>query len=411
MKLAAGPVTMETRATRTETGTMPPNLSEFIVANNALIVDECEAFARTLGPAAADMDRDALRDHIDQILAAVAADMKMPQTEWQRSEKSKGHSPVAEDAPDAAAETHGALRAASGFDISQTAAEYRALRASVIKLWLRTSPTLGPAQVEELTRFNEAMDQALAETLFQFATAAAKSRNLFLGVVSHELRTPLGTIVGSAETLLHLGDQHPRMKEASQRILRGGRRIQSILDDLLDYVHSGTGGGGIRVNPADMRMDDLCMRIAHEVESAFPGSSIELTQEGDMAGCWDEQRVAQALSNLMSNAIKYGADDAAVHVALDGNAPDDVVVAVHNAGAEIAPETLESLFQPLVRGDVGDPTGTSLGLGLFIVREIASAHGGTVDVTSSDLGTTFSFRLPRSAGTTRPTAIGRLRRT
>lgn len=387
---------------------MAAGLSDFIAANNALIVDECEAFARTLGPAAEDMDREALRDHIGQILVTIAADMKLPQTEWERSEKSKGHSTVARRAPDAAAETHGASRAASGFDINQTAAEYRALRASVIRLWLETSPTLGPPQVEELTRFNEAMDQALAETLLQFATAAAASRNLFLGVLSHELRTPLGTIVGSAETLLHVAE-HPQSREASHRILRGGRRIESILDDLLDYVSSGN-EGGIRVNPVDVRMDDLCTRVAREVESAFPGSRIQLTRKGDMQGCWDEQRVAQALSNLMSNAIKYGAADAPVRVTLAGDAVE-VVVAVHNEGVEIAPETIESLFQPLVRGDAADPTGTSLGLGLFIVREIASAHGGSVDVVSSDLGTTFSFRLPRSAVTAQTSAIRRMRRT
>ncbi|HET8818449.1 MAG TPA: sensor histidine kinase [Xanthomonadaceae bacterium] len=387
---------------------MVTGLSEFIAANNALIVDECEAFARTLGPAAEDMDREALRDHIGKILVTIAADMKVPQTEWQRSEKSKGHAPLG--APHPAAETHGSLRAASGFDINQTAAEYRALRASVIRLWLETSPTLGPPQVEELTRFNEAMDQALAETLLQFARAAAHGRNLFLGVVSHELRTPLGTIVGSAQALRQLADQQPPMRDAADRILRGGRRIQSILDDLLDYVDSGM-EGGIRVNPTDARMDDLCTRIAREIEAAFPGSRIELTGEGDMAGRWDEERVAQALSNLMSNAIKYGAAGEPVRVTVDGNAPAEVVVAVHNHGAAIPSRTLESLFQPLVRGQAGDPTGTSLGLGLFIVREIAIAHGGGVDVASSDQGTTFSLRLPRSGESTRRSAIGRLRRT
>lgn len=385
-------------------------LSDFIAANNALIVDECEAFARTLGPAAEDMDREALRDHIGEILVAIASDMKVPQTEWERSEKSKGHSPHATVAPDMAAETHGALRAASGFDVNQTAAEYRALRASVIRLWLRTSPALGPPQVEELTRFNEAMDQALAETLLQFAAAAAGGRNLFLGVLSHELRTPLGTIVGSAQSLLLLANQHPLLRDASNRILRGGRRIQSILDDLLDYVRSGA-EGGIRVSPEEARMDDLCTRIAREVEAAFPGSRIELTQEGDMLGCWDEQRVGQALSNLMSNAVKYGAADAPVRVTLVGTSPAEVVVSVHNEGEEIAPEKLESLFQPLVRGAADDPTGCSLGLGLFIAREIATAHGGTVEVASSDLGTIFSVRLPRSADATRASAIGRMRRT
>ncbi|MFP7721730.1 sensor histidine kinase [Lysobacter sp. A3-1-A15] len=394
---------------------MVAGLSDFIATNNARIVDECEAFARTLGPAAEDMDREALRDHIGQILAAIAADMKLPQTEWERSEKSKGHArgqdaPGKSGAPGPASETHGALRAASGFDITQTAAEYRALRASVIRLWLGTSPKLGPDEVEELTRFNEAMDQALAETLMQFATAAETSRNLFLAVVSHELRTPLGTIAGSAESLLHVANQHPALRDASTRILRGARRIESILDDLLDYVRSGT-NGGIRVNPTATSMDELCTRIVHEVEAAFPGSRIELAQDGDMAGCWDGQRIAQALSNLMSNAIKYGAADAPVRVVLAGSAPDEVVVAVHNRGTVIAPETLESLFQPLVRGEVGDPTGTSLGLGLFIVREIASAHGGCVEVASSNEGTVFRFRLPRNAHGTRASAIGRMRRT
>lgn len=388
---------------------MAKGLSDFIAANNALIVDECEAFARTLGPAAGDMDRDALRDHIGAILVAIASDMKVPQTEWQRSEKSKGHLPRATGPADPAAETHGALRAASGFDVTQTAAEYRALRASVIRLWLGTSPRLGPAQVEELTRFNEAMDQALAETLLQFVSAAAASRNLFLGVLSHELRTPLGTIVGSAESLLHVANQHPQLRDASARILRGGRRIQSILDDLLDYVHSGA-EGGIRVNPTDVRMDETCARIAREVEAAFPGSRIELVVQGDMAGRWDEERVAQAVSNLMSNAIKYGATDAPITVTLTGT-PGDVVITVHNRGAAIAAAKLESLFQPLVRGETGDPTGTSLGLGLFIVREIALAHGGTVGVASSDQGTVFSLRLPRSADTTRGSAIRRMRRT
>jgi signal transduction histidine kinase len=389
---------------------MALGLSEFIAANNARIVDECEAFARTLGPVADDMDRAALRDHIDRILVAVAANMKLPQTEWQRAEKSMGRQPVVPGTPEPAAETHGALRAASGFDINQAAAEYRALRASVIRLWLQTSPSLGPTQVEELTRFNEAMDQALAETLLFFAAAAAKGRNLFLGVLSHELRTPLGTIAGSAQALLHMSKALSPMQAAAERVLRGTRRIHSVLDDLLDYVHSDM-EGGIRVNPQDVQMDELCTRVAREVEAAFPGSRIELAREGDMHGCWDEQRVGQTVSNLVSNAIKYGTSGAPVRLTLDGNDPAEVVVAVHNQGARIAPHKLESLFQPLVRGETDDPTGFSLGLGLFIVREIATAHGGTVDVASSDSETVFSLRLPRSAERTRTTAIGQLRRT
>lgn len=384
-------------------------LSDFIAENNALIVDECEAFARTLGPVAEDMDREALRDHLGQILDAIAAEMKVAQSESERAEKSKGRAPSEPREPEVpGARTHGALRAASGFDVNQTAAEYRALRASVIRLWLQTSPPLGPTQVEELTRFNEAMDQALAETLLQFAANAAESRNLFLGVLSHELRTPLGTMVGSAESLLHVANQHPLLRDASKGILRGGRRIESVLDDLLDFVRSGV-DGGMRLNPVEVRLDDLCARLAQDVEAAFPGSRIELVQNGDMAGCWDEQRIAQALSNLMSNAIKYGARDTPILVSLTGTEADELVVEVYNRGPAMAPEKLETLFQPLVRGVGEDPTGYSLGLGLFIVREIATAHAGAADVESSGNGTTFRLRLPR-APNSRPSAIAQMRR-
>lgn len=387
---------------------MALGLSDFITKNNSAIVDECEAFARTLGPAAEDMDREALRDHISGILDAIAADMKSAQTDLEQSEKSKGHGPGKADATDIAAETHGALRAASGFNVNQTASEYRALRATVVRLWLDTGPSLGPTQVEELIRFNEAMDQALAETLIEFATAAAKGRNLFLGVLSHELRTPLGTILGSAQALERVAADQPGVAEVTGRILRGGRRIQSLLDDLLDYVRSGS-KGGVRVTPATMQMDQLCERLAREVESAFPGSRIELRQEGAMAGHWDEQRVAQAVSNLMSNAIKYGAADSPVRVNLATGPSGDMVVEVHNEGPRIPAETLESLFQPLVRAAGADDSGVSLGLGLFIVREIALAHGGAVDVESSHAaGTVFRLRLPRSHGATKPSAFGRL---
>lgn len=383
-------------------------LSDFITENSKTIVDECEAFARTLLPAAANMDQAALRDHLAQILTAAAADMKLPQTKEEQAQKSKGHSPPDPMAAQTDAETHGSARAASGFAVVQTAAEYRALRASVIRLWLRTSPHLGPTQVEELTRFNEAMDQALAESLFEFAKAAARDRNLLLGVLSHELRTPLGTIVVSAHALLKAAEQQQVLPEAATRVLRGSARIESLLNELLDYVRSGT-SGGLRIKPMDLRMDELCERLARELEATFPGSRVEVHTDGDMAGVWDEFRIAQAVSNLISNAIKYGPPGALVRVHVEGAAEDEVVVAVHNAGPEIPTELKASLFRPLVRGAGPDKSGVSLGLGLYIVREIATAHGGTVEVTSSAQdGTVLSIRLPRASDTTRPSAFGNL---
>lgn len=383
-------------------------LSNFISQNEEAILAECEAFARTLLPGAADMDQEALRDHLAHILTAVAADMKRPQTADEQSEKSKGRAPSERNAPDTAAETHGGLRAASRFNVSQTAAEFRALRASVLRLWLATSPSLGPPEVDEITRFNEAMDQALAESLASFAEAAARDRNLFLGVLSHELRTPLGTIVGSAYTLLRAAEQGRTFPEAASRALSAGKRIQSILDDLLDYVRSGL-NGGMRVTPIPLRMDDLCERLLGELDVGFPGRRVELEVEGDMAGVWDEQRIGQAISNIVSNAIKYGSPEVPVRVHLDGSGDDEVNVAVHNAGPQIPAEIQESFFQPLVRGAGPDQSGVSLGLGLYIVRQIAEAHDGTVEATSSaHNGTVFRIRLPRQSDAAHPSAFGSL---
>lgn len=384
-------------------------LARFIASHIDTIVDECEAFAKTLMPAAANMDSEALRDHVAQILSAIAADMGAAQTPREQIQKSRGLAPNAIDAPETAAETHGGLRAASGFNVSQTAAEYRALRATVIRLWLATGPELGAPEIDELIRFNEAMDQALAESIFYFAKSAARDRNLFLGVLSHELRTPLATITASAHVIQKVEATAP-VRDSANRIVRGSKRIESVLNDLLEYVRSGT-GGGMRVTPASLLADELCTRIVREVEAALPGSSVQTTFAGNMSAVWDAQRVAQAVSNLTTNAIKYGTPGAPVMLEVDGSAEDRIEISVRNTGEPIPAAVRESLFEPLVRGTGPDRTGYSLGLGLYIVREIARAHGGEVGVASPEPGTTvFTMTLPRLTDPSTRTAFGVLGR-
>jgi light-regulated signal transduction histidine kinase (bacteriophytochrome) len=143
-------------------------LADFIVANREPILAEWEAFARTCAPASDAMDIAALRDHAGEMLAAIAADLRTWQSPYAQSEKSKGNAPEAgEDAP-TAAEEHGAGRAESGFTLEQMVSEYRALRASVIRLWTKSRGELGPADLEDLTRFNEAIDQSLAESVSRY---------------------------------------------------------------------------------------------------------------------------------------------------------------------------------------------------------------------------------------------------
>lgn len=384
-------------------------LSEFITRHQETILAECEAFAQTLLPAAAKLDRAALRDHAAQVLSAIALDMKQPQTRLEQHEKSRGNGPRLDDTGPTAAEIHGSLRAAAGFDVNQTTAEYRSLRASVIRLWFESKPALGRDEVFELVRFNEAMDQALAESVLHFAAEAAHMRNVFLGVLSHELRTPLATIAASAHSLVLASRLQKHLPAAADRVLRGSKRIESLLNDLLDYVRSGI-GEGMRVAPTAIDFGQVCERIIGELQSLHPERGIELHRRGELAGVCDEQRIAQAVSNLISNAIKYGSTEADVHVRLDGDDDSEIVISVINRGPVISTETKNSLFEPLVRGVSGDKTGVSLGLGLYIVKEIAEAHGGSVSVDSSVRdGTVFEIRLPRHAGANEVSAFAGLR--
>lgn len=383
-------------------------LSDFITAHKVEILAECEAFAETLLPAAAKMDRAALRDHAEQVLAAIALDMKQPQTRREAREKSQGQGPRLNGDP-TAAEIHGSLRATAGFDVNQTTAEYRALRASVIRLWLESRPQLGRDELFELVRFNEAMDQALAESILNFASEAAHMRNLFLGVLSHELRTPLATIVASAHSLVLASRMQKHLPSAAERVLRGGKRIESLLNDLLDYVRSGI-GEGMRVAPTAVDLGHVCDKVVGELEALYPESEIRVSRRGELAGVCDEQRIAQAVSNLISNAIRYGSSGAPVHVELAGEEEDEMTISVRNAGPVISAETRDSLFEPLVRGVSSDGTGVNLGLGLYIVREIAQAHGGSVGVESSaEGGTVFEIRLPRHADASEASAFSSLR--
>jgi signal transduction histidine kinase len=384
-------------------------LSDFITLESAKIMAEFEAFALQQLPAAADMDVAALRDHARQVLDAIALDMRQPQTKREQREKSLGHTTKAESESVGAAEIHGSMRAASGFNVNQTAAEYRALRASVIRLWMESGPKLGRDEVFELVRFNEAMDEALAASILHFAAEAARLRNLFLGVLSHELRTPLSTIMTSGHSLLLAAQQNKPIPAAAERVLRGSRRIQSLLDDLLDYVRSGL-GEGMRVSPRQVDMGQVCGKVVGELRANNPGRAIEFETHGDLKCVCDEERIAQAISNLVGNALKYGAVDEPVRAAVDGSALDEIAVSVRNGGPPIAKATRESLFEPLVRGVSTEREGYNLGLGLYIVREIALAHGGSASVESdAQVGTVFTVRLPRDAGAAAQAAFPGLR--
>lgn len=369
-------------------------LATFIVENIEPILEKWEEFAATQFPAARHMDSLALRDHAREILEAVAKDISTSQSRDAQMVKSRGMAPVDPLAPETAAQTHALLRARSGFDINQLVAEYRALRASVLRLWTDASIS-AKSEFEDLIRFNEAIDQAISESVNFFSAEIDQSRNLFLGMLGHDLRTPLGTIQMTAAYLGRLKTDET-VSAAAQRLIRSGARMQALLDDLVDFNRAKL-GLGIRITPTSVDLAFLFADELNRIQAAHPAHRLNLSVEGDATGFWDGPRLQQMLDNLVVNAIKYGAPDEPVYVSITGDSRE-MRFEVKNSGPAIDEHTLRHMFEPLKRG-LGDQAAshqdTSMGLGLFIAREIVNAHGGTIEVRSTDGQTVFTVRLPR----------------
>jgi signal transduction histidine kinase len=368
-------------------------LADFILSDMESILAQWEAFAGTLLPAAANMRSRALRDHAQQILEAVAKDLSTSQTSEAQFEKSIGQAPKLAGASETAAQTHALLRARGGFDINQLAAEYRALRASVLRLWMDECQPDAP-HPDDVIRFNEAIDQAISESIGFFSAQVDQARNLLLGMLGHDMRSPLQTIQTTASYLAAL-NAGEKVSVAASRLIRSGARMQALLDDMLDFNRTRL-GLGINVVPTE---GDLARQVADEldlVRAVHPDRQLELDVVGDCHGVWDGRRLQQLLGNLVLNAIKYGDPDAPVHVSLRGEAAE-VILEVKNSGAAIERSTLDQIFDPLQRGPNHRDRNvdSSLGLGLYIAREIAKAHGGGIDARSDEAETVFIVRLPR----------------
>jgi signal transduction histidine kinase len=364
-------------------------LAEFIDEHREEIVDEAEAFARSQMTQSAHMDTAALRDHLPEVLAFVVRDLQTPQTARQSRRKAEGHGPVLRG--ETAANTHGRLRAKSGFEVDQMIAEYRALRASVLRLWLAPCPD--EAAFDEMLRFNEAIDQAIAESVSHFAIEAESWRQMFLGVLGHDLRGPLNVILLTSEMMVKMAGDTPYSRQANQ-LIKSGRRMSKLLDDLLDYSRASL-GVGIRIHRADCALAEAVQEEVDELRIGFPANRIDVEIHGATEGQFDASRIREALNNLVSNAVKYGDKNGRIQVSMTGS-DAEVRIAVMNEGAPLSAEVLSSMFEPLKRGpQAGDDSPTSLGLGLFIVREIVKAHGGDVEVASADGTTTFTMHLAR----------------
>lgn len=377
-------------------------LADFIATNSEPILAEWVKFAATCGPAGKTMDLAGLRDHAQAMLKDIIADLRTPQTDSEQAEKSKGNADTSPESPDTPAEVHGAGRAASGFTIGEMVSEYRALRASVIRLWTQANGTLTGADLEDLLRFNEAIDQSTAESLTRFTQDLDQSKEMFLAILGHDLRTPLGAVSMSSQFMLDTGELKEPHLTLTTRILRSARRMNRMVGDLLDFTRSRL-GSGVPIVRGKMDLARVTRDAVEEVSAAQPESVLQVSTSGELQGAWDCARISQVLSNLLANAVQHGTPRTPISVTARGEA-EDVVLSVHNSGPAIPTADIRDLFNPLKHlksnGTAARGNG-SLGLGLYIAERIVTAHGGTIEVSSTGgAGTSFTVRLPRTVGAT-----------
>ena len=240
--------------------------------------------------------------------------------------------------------------------------------------------------VDERRKAQDADQQRNAEQL----ALAREFEQRILAIVSHDIRDPLSTILFAARRLQ--GVSGGEAKRHSDILERGVRRIEHIVGDLLDLSREREGTGiPIEPRPTDLRA--VCRQIVEELEALARDRQVTFDCDTDGAGAWDEHRILQAVSNLASNAVQHGTPGSPVQVRLTGD-QDRVAVEVRNEGT-IPPDVLPRIFEPFHSRRQYSSRGGGLGLGLFIAKAIARAHGGGLEVDSANGATLFRLVLPR----------------
>jgi signal transduction histidine kinase len=274
----------------------------------------------------------------------------------------------------------------------QIIAEYRALRSCVLRLWRTDDPESFAGGAAEIVRFAEAVDQNIGEAIPYYQEREIQYRDRFLGILGHDLRNPINAISLSASLLADDGLNEEQQQMAA-RIQRSTLRLDRVVTDILDFAR-GRLGSPIPLTLSPANLAALVREVVDEVRSTHSGLEIQYDTNGDLSGQWDSERVKQMASNLLMNAVQHGTGNKVIVMTNGGQ--DFVLLEVHNEGPPIAKEMIGTIFDPLVRAGNPDRNMIGLGLGLFIVKEIVSAHNGTISVNSTqDAGTTLSVRLPR----------------
>jgi signal transduction histidine kinase len=353
----------------------------------------------------------------------MVADMTSAQTPVQQEEKSKGEGD--HDATsvrvDLASDIHGALRAESGFNMAEVVAEYRALRASVLRLWQKDVHAYNAQDLDDVTRFNEAIDQSLAKASESHVWYAEQNRKLladeqlarlgadagnhakqiFLMTMGHEMRTPLTAIAGWAQILGDSSCTREMIQQGVEVITRNVTSQIKLIENILDV--SNVIGGKVKLVVDDCDMIAFITDAIGSMRAAVQAKRIVVTTELDAdagAVVCDGDRIRQVVWNLLSNAVKFTPDGGRVTVSLSRKSRATQLRVVDN-GIGFTPEFLPHVFERFRQADGSvSRQFEGIGLGLAIVKHIIELHGGTVEAFSAGAGqgATFTVTLPAPTG-------------
>ena len=222
---------------------------------------------------------------------------------------------------------------------------------------------------------------------------------MFIGILSHDLRNPLSAVLAGAQVLA-LTPADERAARVLARVVSSSERMGRMIDQLLDFTRARI-GEGIPLRRGEVDLAQLAQEVLEESRASVPGCDLRLTVRGDLRGDWDHDRLAQVLSNLVGNALQHGDPHHPIDLVLEGGDRAQIVLSIQNVGV-IPPDLVPVLFNPF-RGTLqkrGKSRG--LGLGLYVARQIALAHGGELDVECTARTTAFRLRLPRVAPSVAP---------
>jgi signal transduction histidine kinase len=365
-------------------------LARFILDNLEAILQEWENFARSLTAASA-MTIKELRNDAERMLRFIAADMETEQTRQQEIDKATGHGPALPAGESSAAHEHGTARAVGRFSLVELVSEYRALRASVTRMWIDAVPVTKES-VAQIMRFNEAIDQILAEGVATFTEHLDHEADLFTASIGHDLSNPVDAVMMSTRRLRSSTSLTANERAAVERIERASERLSGMLTDLRDFTRTRL-GGLLVVHAERADVAALVRNVVSELEPAYPDRTVVVDCRGDLSATVDPKRISQLLSNLVANALQHGGVNTDVQVTIQREG-EHLTIDVRNEGRTIEAGMMKRLFDPLSsRGAHGD--NKHLGLGLYIAQQIALAHRGSIAVQSSgELGTCFTVRLP-----------------